>query len=120
MASDRSQLFGGKLGSSFPATTTAQTAFTALAVTEITRIQVCNITAGSAYFSIYHDDSGSTYGTATALVFGKLISGNGTEVLEAASQGSGITVRAGGTIGVQTASANHCNFTIYGIVQQVR
>lgn len=120
MASDRYALFGGKLGSSFPATTAAQTVFTALATTEITRIQVCNVTANNAGYSIFHDDAGSTYGTTTALVFNKTLAGKDFDVLEAASQGSGITVKKGGTIGVSTDAASHINFTVYGIVQMVR
>lgn len=120
MVSDRSELFGGKLGSAFPATTTAQTVYTALAATEITRIQICNITNNNTSYYIYHDDTGTTYGTSTALVFNKTIGGHGVEVIEAASQGSGITVAKGGSIGVTSNIANHLNFTVYGVVQKVR
>jgi len=41
-------------------------------------------------------------------------------VIEAASQGSGITIQKNGTLGVAASAANHLNFTIYGIVQKVR
>lgn len=120
MVSDRSELFGGKLGSAFPATTTAQTLYTALAATEITRIQICNVTNNNVSYYLYHDDTGTTYGTSTALVFNKSISGHAVEVIEAASQGSGITVAKGGSIGVASSIANHLNFTVYGVVQKVR
>lgn len=120
MASDRYALFGGKLGATFPATTTAQTLYTALATTEITRIQICNITNNNVHYYLYHDDSGASYGTATALVFNKLLSGHAVEVIEAQSQGSGITVKKGGTIGVSSSIASHLNFIVYGIVQMVR
>lgn len=120
MASDRYALFGGKLGAACPATTAAQTIFTALATTEITRIQVCNVTANNAGYSIFHDDTGSSYGTDTALVFNKTVAGKTYEAIEAASQGSGITVKKGGTIGIRTDAASHFNFTVYGIVQMVR
>jgi len=120
MASDRYALFGGKLGAEHPATTDAITIYTALATTEITRIQVCNVTSNNCDYSIYHDDSGTSYGTATALVFVKQVSGKNVDVIEAASQGSGITVKKGGTIGVQSSAASHLNFTVYGIVQMVR
>jgi hypothetical protein len=120
MVSDRSQLFGGKLASTFAATTAAQTLFTALATTEITRIQIANVTNNNADYSLFHDDVGTTYGTDTALVFNKQISGKGVEVIEAASQGSGITVAKGGSIGVKASAASHFNFTVYGIVQKVR
>lgn len=120
MVSDRSELFGGKLGSAFPATTTAQTLYTALAGTEITRIQICNVTNNNTSYYIYHDDTGSTYGTATALVFNKSVSGHQVEVIEAASQGSGITVARGGSIGVAVSNGSHLNFTVYGVVQKVR
>lgn len=120
MASDRYALFGGKLGAEFPTTTTAMTLYTALATTEITRIQVCNVTNNNCDYYVYHDDAGTSYGTATALVFSKQVSGKNVDVIEAASQGSGITVKKGGTIGVQSSAASHLNFTVYGIVQMVR
>lgn len=120
MVSDRSELFGGKLGSLFAATTSAQTLYTALAATEITRIQVTNVTANNIDYSLFHDDTGTTYGTTTALVFNKQVSGKSVDVIEAASQGSGITVAKGGSIGVSASGANHLNFTVYGVVQKVR
>lgn len=120
MVSDRSELFGGKLGQVMPATTTAQTLFTALATTEITRINICNVTNNNVSYYLYHNDTGTTYATANALVFSKTLSGHATDIIEAASQGSGITVQKNGSLGVATSSANHLNFTAYGIVQKVR
>jgi hypothetical protein len=120
MVSDRSALFGGKLASLHPATTSVQTIYTALATTEITRIQVCNVTNNNVEYSVFHDDSGSTYGTTTALVFSKQVSGKSVDVIEAASQGSGITIQKNGTLGVSVSAANHLNFTCYGIDQKVR
>ena len=120
MVSDRSQLFGGKLAAHFAATTAAQTVFTAPATTEVTRIQICNITNNNAEYSLFHDDTGSTYSTATALAWNKQINGKNVEVIEAASQGSGITLQKNGTLGISCNSANHFNITIYGIVQKVR
>ena len=120
MVSDRSELFGGKLAAYFAATTAAQTVFTALATTEITRIHVCNITNNNADYSLFHDDSGSTYSTATALVWNKQVSGKDVGVIEAASQGSGITLQKNGTLGISASAASHFNITVYGIVQKVR
>lgn len=120
MVSDRSELFGGKLGSVFAATTTAYTLYTALASTEITRIHVANVTNNNAEYSLFHDDTGTLFGTDTALVFNKQVSGKDFAVIEAASQGSGITVAKGGSIGVRASAASHFNFTIYGVVQKVR
>lgn len=120
MVSDRSALFGGKLGSVHPATTSVQTIYTALATTEITRIQVCNVTNNNVEYSVFHDDTGTTYSTTTALVYSKQVAGKSVDVIEAASQGSGITIQKNGTLGVAASAANHLNFTIYGIVQKVR
>lgn len=120
MVSDRSQLFGGRLASVHPATTAVQTLFTASAATEITRIQICNVTNNNVDYSIFHDPSGTTYATSTSLVYSKQVSGKSVEVIEAASQGSGITMARGESLGVSASAANHLNFTIYGIVQKVR
>lgn len=120
MVSDRSALFGGKLGQVLPATTTAQTLYTALATTEITRINICNVTNNNVNYYLYHDDGGTAYATANALVFNKTLSGHATDIIEAASQGSGITIQKNGSIGVSASVANHLNFTCYGIVQKVR
>jgi hypothetical protein len=120
MVSDRSALFGGKLGQVLPATTTAQTLYTALATTEITRINICNVTNNNVSYYLYHDDGGTAYATANALVFNKTLSGHATDVIEAASQGSGITIQKNGSIGVAASVANHLNFTCYGIVQKAR
>lgn len=120
MASDRYALFGGKLGSVCPATTAAQTVFTALATTEITRVQICNLTNNSVQYYLYHDDTGSSYGTASALVWNKTITGYQTEVIEAQSQGSGITIKRGGTLAFQNSATSHLNCTVYGIVQMAR
>ena len=120
MVSDRSELFGGKLGQVLPATTTAQTLFTALATTEITRIQICNVTNNNVSYYLYHNDTAATYATANALVYNKTINGYSVEVIEAASQGSGITVQKNGSLGVSASAGNHLNFTAYGIVQKVR
>jgi len=120
MVSDRSQLFGGRLANLHPATTTVQTLFTAQATTEITRIQICNVTNNNVDYSIFHDSSGGTYATASSLVYSKQVSGRGIEVIEAASQGSGITMAKGDYLGVSTSAADHLVFNVYGIVQKVR
>ena len=120
MVSDRSELFGGKLGQVLPATTTAQTLFTALATTEITRIQICNLTNNNVQYFLYHNDTAATYATENVLVYNKTINGYSVDVIEAASQGSGITVQKNGSLGVSASAGSHLNFTAYGIVQKVR
>lgn len=86
---------------------------------EITLIVVCNTTAAPAAFSIYHDDAGSTYSQATALYYGKVLAANDTVLIAIPSQNSGIAVKPGGNIGVQSSVASALNFTIYGVTQQV-
>ena len=103
-----------------PSTTAALTAYSATTRTVVTRIIVCNARASATTFSVYHDDDGSTFSTATALYKAKAIAANTTETIEAQSPGSGIGMRSGGRIGVDAGTADALTFSLYGIIQQAR
>jgi len=87
--------------------------------TEITLVVVCNTTGSAANFSVYHDNDGDTFDQTTALYYGKSLAANETLFLSIPSPNSGVAVKAGGKIGVQSSVANALTFSLYGITQQV-
>lgn len=103
-----------------PGTIGAQTLFSATTRAVVTKIVVCNARNAATTYSIYHDDDGTTFSTATALYKNKAIAANVTEVVEAASLGAGLGMRSGGRIGVDAGTADAITFSAYGIVQQGR
>jgi len=86
--------------------------------TEITLIAVCNTTGAPASFSIYHHDTGTTYDQTTALYYGVALAANTTDLITIQSPNSGIMMRPGGKLAVQTSVANALTFSIYGVTQQ--
>lgn len=113
-------MIGGLIAQTTPATTTAQTAFTAIMRTEIKKIVVCNVSGGNADYSIYHDDDGTTYNTTTALWYTKTLATKTTDVINAEDFAGGISVSAGGSMGVQTSTASALTFSFYGTTQVAR
>lgn len=111
---------GGLLAQSRPGTTTAATLFTATLRTEIKKMVVCNTGAGTGAYSIYHDDDGTTYDQTTALFYSKSLAANTTDVINAEDYAGGISVSAGGSIGIQTATASAMTFSFYGTTQRGR
>lgn len=101
------------LGQSAPSSTTAATAYSRPASTEavIRNIVVCNTTAVSAAFRIFHHDSGTTYNAGTALFYDVTIAANTTVQIDCFI----CMNTASGTIGVRTDTANSLTFSIYGI-----
>jgi len=87
---------------------------------EITLIVVCNTSAESANFSLFHDNAGTEiFNEATALYFGKAVAAGESMFIAIPSPNSGVAVKSGGQIGVQTSVADALTFTFYGITQQV-
>lgn len=112
--------FNVQLAQVTPGTVSSQTAYIAAYRTEVTRIVVCNARASATTYSIYHDDDGGTFSTATALVLSKAIAANTTETIEANSPGSGLGMRVGGEIGVQAGTVDALTFSLYGLIQVAR
>lgn len=99
-----------------PSGATPVVAFSPSPAAEVTRIVVCNTTGGNVTFSLYHDDAGSsTFDATTALYYQVGINANTTQVIEAAHPGSGLHVRDGGQIGVESSTGNALTFTLYGV-----
>lgn len=110
---------GSQIAQTRPSGTSAVSAFTASIATEITQIVIANTTASPANASIFHDDDGSTFSQATALLYSIPIAAYTTTVWESPGVGSGIMVKPDGQIGVQTGTANALTFTIYGITERI-
>lgn len=113
-------MIGGLLAQLRPGTTTATTAFTARMRTEIKKVIVCNTSGGSADYSIFHDDDGTTYDQTTALYYTKTLATKTSDVINAEDFAGGISVSNGGTIGVQSSTASALTFSFYGSVQEAR
>lgn len=86
---------------------------------EITRIVVTNTTGTAANASLFHDDAGgSTFDQTTAVhAYAKSVGANDCLVIEAGTIGAGITLSAGGQLGIQTGTSNALTFSVYGIIE---
>lgn len=103
-----------------PSSTSATSAFSSILATTITRIHITNTTGSAAAASVYHDDDGTTFDQTTALLYSKSIAANTSETIEAASLDSGITVAAGGAIGVRSQTPSALTFSLYGVTRAGR
>lgn len=110
---------GSQLAQSRPGVTTAVSLLTAVMATEITRIAVCNTTASSVDFSLFHDDDGNTFDQSTALHYQEPLAGNTTKYIDAAALGGGLVLQAGGQLGFQSATVNALTITVYGVTQDI-
>ena len=82
---------------------------------------VCNTSGSSVTYRIFHDDDGTTYDTTSALWYDKPVATKSThKIIDSNHIGGGITISAGGSLGIRTDSANDLTFTAYGIVADSR
>lgn len=104
--------FVGQLGQLRPADTTAAAVYTKVqdATVWLDQLFICNTTASSADFRVFHDDDGTTYNETTALFFDEALAANTTRVLDLKMYMS----TASGTIGVRTDTNSALTFTLYG------
>jgi hypothetical protein len=87
--------------------------------TEIMTIFVCNTTGSAVNFSLYHHDSGTTYNQTTALYYSVSLAANTTQKIECQTANGGLAIKPGGTLGVQSSTADALNFSVYGVTQQL-
>ncbi len=101
-----------RLGQLAPSTTAATSIYSPPADTTWVgkNMVVCNTTGGSVNFSIYHDETGTTYTVATALYYSVAIAANTTVSLTGLMAG----YTDAGNVAVQTSSANALTFSFYG------
>jgi len=111
---------GELLAQIVPAGTAAVTLLTATELrTEVTLIlaTIHPGTAGSVDIDIFHDDSGSTYGTSN-LVFSVQKADNADPLIfQAQHAGSGIMMKPSGTLGAQISVAGAVTFSVYGVTE---
>jgi hypothetical protein len=105
-----------------PGVTTPVLAFTASNLrTEITLFIAAIDPAGPANvnIAIYHDDEGTSTFDMTTLIGSEQRTNQtqNTMVFQAQHPGSGILIKPGGQIAVQTDNADDVNFSIYGITE---
>lgn len=109
---------GSQLAQSRPSGTSAVTLFSAGSTrVEVTRVVVANVTASAATYSLYHDDDGTTYDQGTALAYEVSLPANSWLVLDFEGMGSGITIQAGGAMGIKSGTASAITYTVYGVTQ---
>lgn len=110
---------GSRLAVLRPANTTAATIFTASLNTEITKIFVANVTAGTLTFRVFHGASGDSYDEDTALYYDVAIDANATVEIFADTPNGGIMMQEGEILGVRSSSGNGLNFSVYGVVAPI-
>ena len=111
---------GFLLAQSRPSNTTAATLYTAGMKTEVTRIIIANTTGSAATFRLFHDDDATTMDETTALIWDNSIATANYVDIQAYLDGAGITIAAGGSIGIRSGTGNALTFSAYGIVSGVR
>lgn len=74
---------------------------------------------GNDKYSFWHADSGG-FTNGSALFSSCVISGNSTLTIIQGSDGEGISVKAGGKIGVASSGTSALTFSIYGITRAGR
>jgi len=106
------QLFEKQLGQLRPANTTAASIYSP--GTNVTAVRlslvICNTTATTAKFRVFHDDDGTTYDESTALLFDADILGNHTVEVD----GFKAMDNPSGNIAVRTDTADALTFSLYG------
>ena len=109
---------GFLLAQSRPSNTTAATLYTAGMKTEVTRIIIANTTGSAATFRLFHDDDGTTMDETTALIWDNSIATANYVDIQAYLYG--ITIAAGGSLGIRSGTGSALTFSAYGIVSGVR
>lgn len=101
---------GKQLAQSQPSGTSAVSVLNPSIPTVVKTIFVCNVdSTNTYYFSIYHDDNGTTYDSTTALFYSEQIQPNSTVEIT-----TYIPVSTSGNVAVQTDTASKITFTFYG------
>lgn len=105
-----------------PGVTTPVTLFSALELrAEVTLLIACIVpsaVSADLNVTVYHDDDGTTYTDDTAIMHEtrlKLLQDG--RLIQAQHPGSGIIIKPGGSLAVQTSVADEVNFSLYGITE---
>lgn len=100
------------LGQNRPSSSNAMTVYTVPASTTaiLSTIHICNTSSNDVTFSIFMDNTGSTYDETTALYYDVDIRSKETYKIQTHI---GMDT-AGGTLGVKVSQASTCTFTFNG------
>lgn len=112
---------GSRLAALCPADTDEAVAFTATLATEVTRLYVTNLSNGALTFRIWHveaDDAGLV-SNEYALFYDKALPAHDTFELFADAPNSGIQLKEGDEIWVQSSSADEIAFNLYGVTASI-
>ena len=122
MAFNISHAQGELLAQLRPSVTTAVTLYTSAELrTEVTLLIACIVPSAVSDdldVTVYHDDDGTSYVDDTAIMHEtrlKLLQDG--RLIQAQHPGSGIVIKPGGSIGVQTSVADEVTFSLYGITE---
>jgi hypothetical protein len=105
-----------QVGQSRPSGTSAASILNDARPWEVTFIVVSNTGSTTAKYSVYHDENGTTYSTATALFYEISLPTGTTHTIE-------LPIRNDDRLGhlaVQTDTADTVTFTVYGSIEGER
>lgn len=110
---------GSRLFANRPTNDSNATVFTATLLTEITRLLICNNTAGAVAFRLYHVPSGGAAGLDNALWYDKSIAANDTFSFAGDTNNGGIHLEEGDFIVIRSATGNALGFHGYGVTANI-
>ncbi len=102
-----------------PANTNNATLLTAETVTEVTKIFVCNTTANTPTFRLFHTRGAEVANQTTALFYDTPTVANETREITADAIGGGIHMDVGDKLIVRSSAANELTFTVYGATERI-
>ncbi len=79
-------------------------------IAEITSVFVANTTGSAATFRLYHDNDGTTYSEATALMWDVSVASGASVVVD-----DPIYLNSASNLAVRSSVGNALTFTVYGI-----
>jgi hypothetical protein len=99
-----------------PSGTSAVTLFTTTMRTEVTLL-LATVLTGTPTVEVFHDDDGTTFDTTTQIYLATRSTANHPIIYQNSGNGSGIMIRAGGSLGIKVSAANSVTFSLYGITE---
>lgn len=112
------QAVSRQIGQARPANTTAVSVYSPAdgMMTDVVTIIICNSSASSAAYRVFHDDDGVTYDESTALFYDVTIPANTTDIHDMKV----FMADSDGNLAIRTDTASALTFTVYGSETQAR
>ena len=114
---------GRQLAQSRPSGTSAVSIYSpgAFYIAQINYIVIANTTGSTAYFSLFHDEDGTTYNETTTVAWQIDIATQASNVATiATTAGLWMNGANGGNFAVLTETGSALTFTLYGIEYKVK